>query len=256
MGRRWKLNAFTGFQTGERPQVVAPQRAMSQTDRWNAAEDATSRGCSQTGRWDVVASMHPGSATVSLIVNPPVRQMVFRKPLDRHRQRRRRSDDVGKAQWGLSPASNRPQPLRSRASASFEEATGVDVRLDLQSAPDGATDEQPPRAANAIGAVIVDRVAATKKAASRQAQRWVGSRRHPPTSRPHLRGRHIQCWSRRSPHWSELLRRGLSDVDLAKFAGANVLRAMSEAERFAASMAYDLPITTAPPAEPRSKPMG
>ena len=55
---------------------------------------------------------------------------------------------------------------------------------------------------------------------------------------------------------AELLRRGWSDVDLAKLAGDNVLRAMSEAERIAAGMADDLPITTAPPPEPRSKPTG
>lgn len=55
---------------------------------------------------------------------------------------------------------------------------------------------------------------------------------------------------------AELLRRGWSDVDLAKLAGDNVLRAMAAAERVAAGLADTLPITTAPPAETASNTIG
>ena len=47
---------------------------------------------------------------------------------------------------------------------------------------------------------------------------------------------------------AELMRRGWSDRDIAKLAGENVLRAMTQAERVSASMASQLPDTKAMPA--------
>ena len=47
---------------------------------------------------------------------------------------------------------------------------------------------------------------------------------------------------------AELMHRGWSDADLARLAGGNVLRVMTAAERVAASMAGDPPITAPPPA--------
>ena len=51
---------------------------------------------------------------------------------------------------------------------------------------------------------------------------------------------------------SELLRRGWSDADVAKVAGGNVLRVMTQAEAVAASMKNELPATVSEPALDRA----
>jgi membrane dipeptidase len=52
---------------------------------------------------------------------------------------------------------------------------------------------------------------------------------------------------------AELMRRGWSDADIAKVAGNNVLRVMTQAERVAAGMAGTLPATDPPPAPAADK---
>ena len=52
----------------------------------------------------------------------------------------------------------------------------------------------------------------------------------------------------------ELAHRGWSDADLAKLAGGNILRVMAAAERVAAGMAGDPPITAPPPTAERAAP--
>ena len=51
---------------------------------------------------------------------------------------------------------------------------------------------------------------------------------------------------------SELLRRGWSDADVAKVAGGNVLRVMTQAEAVAASIKNELPATVSEPALDRA----
>ena len=49
------------------------------------------------------------------------------------------------------------------------------------------------------------------------------------------------------------MRRGWSDVEIAKLAGENVLRVMAQAEKVAASMSSTLPETKAMPPAPAGK---